>query len=298
MVTQVIGVPNGVPTETRKRSRGERFGREVKTMLRQPTLVLSILFMVLIILGAFFPGWFTHYNPIVGVPADSLSAPSAKHWFGTDIVGRDSFSRVLYGSATSLQASFIAICVGVAGGALIGLFAGYFGGFLDNVLMRFIDVILAIPGLLLSLVVIAVLGFGAINVAIAVGIGSVATFSRLMRAEVLRVRTSVFVEAARVCGGRWYSVVFRHVLPNSWKPILVLAVLDFGSAILGIAALNFLGFGAAPPAPEWGALVSEGRAYIATAWWLTTIPGLIITLVVVSVNRIGRYIDRNTRTEL
>lgn len=298
MVTTVIGTANGAPTESKKRSRGERFRRGIGDMLRQPTLVLSILFMVLVALAAAFPWMFTNYSPIIGIPADSLQAPSAKHWFGTDIVGRDSFSRVVYGSSTSMLASFIAICVGVAGGALIGLMAGYFGGFIDSTLMRFVDVILAIPGLLLSLVVIAVLGFGAVNVAIAVGVGSIATFSRLMRAEVLRVRTSVFVEAARVCGGRWYSVVFRHVLPNSWKPILVLAVLDFGSAILGIAALNFLGFGAAPPAPEWGALISEGRAFVATAWWLTTIPGLIITLVVVSVNRIGRYIDRNTRREL
>ena len=161
--------------------------------------------------------------------------------------------------------------------------------------MRVVDVLLAIPGLLLSLSVIILLGFGTVNAAIAVGLGSVAAFARLMRSEVARVRRSEYVEAAYGSGGTFLTVLRRHVLPNSLTPIVALAALQFGTAILAISTLGFLGYGAPPPTPEWGLLIAEGRNYTATAWWLTALPGLVVVAVVLSANRISHRIGRRSR---
>jgi peptide/nickel transport system permease protein len=161
--------------------------------------------------------------------------------------------------------------------------------------MRLVDVLLAVPGLLLAMTVVTALGFGTINVAIAVGISSVAAFARVMRAEVLRVRSSTYVEAAFAGGDSWVWVLARHVLPNSWGPVAALVSLEFGTAVLAVSALSFLGYGVVPPDPEWGSLISDGRSYLATAWWMTTLPGLVVVAVVLSANRIGRGIDRRSR---
>jgi peptide/nickel transport system permease protein len=157
--------------------------------------------------------------------------------------------------------------------------------------MRFADVLLAVPGLLLSLAVVTALGFGTVNVAIAVGTTSVASVSRILRSEVLRVRTSAYVEAARAGGSRWWRVLLVHVLPNSVGPVLVLAALELGTAILAVSSLSFLGYGAQPPQPEWGSLVAGGRDYLAGQWWLTTLPGIVIALTVLAGNRLARALD-------
>lgn len=256
--------------------------------LARPGLVLAVAVVAVALLWAFLPGWFTGHDPIAGVPAEHLRPPSADHWFGTDHLGRDLFARVVHGSALSLQAALIAVLIGLLAGSAIGLVSGFAGGAVDDVLMRVVDVLLAIPGLLLSLAVVTVLGFGTVNVAVAVGVASVATFARVMRGEVLRVRQATFVEAAFASGVRWSGVLRRHVLPNSASPVVVLAALEFGQAILAVSALSFLGFGAAPPAPEWGSLISEGRNHLATSWWLTTLPGLVVVAVVLAASRIGR----------
>ncbi|WP_200847057.1 ABC transporter permease [Microbacterium sp. 18062] len=242
---------------------------------------------------ALFPQLFTSQSPIDGVPRDTLQPPSAAHWFGTDQLGRDVYTRVVHGSALTLQASVIAVALGLVVGSVLGTAAGFVGGHTDAVLMRVVDVLLAVPGLLLSLTVVVALGFGTVNVAIAVGIGSIASFARLMRAEVLRIRRSDYVEASIAMGRRWPGVVAEHVLPNASGPVLVLATLEFGMAILAVSALSFLGFGAEPPAPEWGALVAEGRNFLATSWWLTTLPGLVVVAVVLATNRIGRALERD-----
>ncbi|MHC2998569.1 ABC transporter permease [Microbacterium sp. HJ5] len=259
------------------------------------TLVLAIAVVAVAVLWALVPGLFTGQNPIDGVPADKLLPPSAAHWFGTDAIGRDLYSRVVYGAIHSLSGALIAVTVGLAAGTLIGVVAGSVGGLLDDILMRVVDVLLSIPGLLLSLSIIILLGFGTVNAAIAVGIGSVASFARLSRSEVVRVRRSDFVEAAFGSGGTFASVLGRHVLPNSLTAVVGLAALQFGAAILAISTLGFLGYGAPPPTPEWGLLIAEGRNYVATAWWLTTLPGLVVVLVVLSANRISQSIGKGTR---
>jgi peptide/nickel transport system permease protein len=157
--------------------------------------------------------------------------------------------------------------------------------------MRVVDVLLSIPALLLSLALITVLGFGSVNVAIAVGIANVAAVSRIMRSEVLRVRTSGFVEASQAGGSRWWTVLFGHVLPNSVGPVVVLAALELGGAVLAVSSLSFLGYGEPPPAPEWGALVAGGRDFLRTSWWLTTLPGLVIVATVLAAGRLSRALD-------
>jgi peptide/nickel transport system permease protein len=259
------------------------------------TLVVAIAVVVIAVLWAVAPWLFTSYDPIVGVPADKLQPPSAAHWFGTDAIGRDLYARVVYGAIHSLSGALIAVTVGLAAGTLIGVLAGSIGGVIDDVLMRVVDVLLSIPGLLLSLSIIILLGFGTVNAAVAVGIGSVASFARLSRSEVVRVRRTDYVEAAFGSGGSFASVLRRHVLPNSLTAVVGLAALQFGAAILAISTLGFLGYGAPPPTPEWGLLIAEGRNYVATAWWLTTLPGLVVLVVVLSANRISQSIGKGTR---
>src|SRR5699024_267182 len=217
------------------------------------------------------------------------------HWFGTDATGRDVYARVVHGASHSLTAALVAVAVGLVAGTTLGVLAGTIGGLVEEALMRLVDVLLAIPGLLLSLSVVILLGFGTTNAAIAVGITSIATFARLSRSRVLEVRRSEYVEAAYGSGGALLSVLWRHILPNSAAPVLALAALQLGSAILQISTLGFLGYGAPPPTPEWGLLIAEGRDYVATAWWLTLLPGLVVAAVVLSTNRLSDAIGKAQR---
>ena len=250
-------------------------------------LALAVIVLALAVLWAFLPGLFTGYDPITGVPAEKLQTPSLAHPFGTDAIGRDLLARVIYGSVHSLSGALIAVLVGLAVGTTLGVIAGSLGGIVDDIVMRIVDVLLSIPSLLLSLSIIILLGFGTVNAAIAVGIGSIAAFARLVRSEVVKVRASDFVEAAYGSGGTTVQVLWRHVLPNSLTSVFALAALQFGTAILAISTLGFLGYGAPPPTPEWGLLIAEGRNYVSTAWWLTTLPGLVVVAVVVSANRLS-----------
>lgn len=266
---------------------------DLQTLRRlSPTLALAWLVIATAALWALVPGWFAHQNPVVGQAGQQLLAPGLAHWLGTDALGRDLWARVVHGSVHSLSGAFLAVAVGLVAGTLIGLLAGATGGRVDDALMRLVDVLLAVPSLLLSLTIIILLGFGTINAAIAVGVASVAGFARLVRSEVVRVRRSDYVEAAFGSGGRFAAVLWRHVLPNSLTSVVALAALQFGSAILSISTLGFLGYGAPPPTPEWGLLIAEGRNYIATAWWLTTAPGLVVVAVVLAANRIGASFAR------
>ncbi|ACT04924.1 binding-protein-dependent transport systems inner membrane component [Dickeya chrysanthemi Ech1591] len=267
----------------------------LRRYVAQPGLALAWLVLLTVTLWALFPGLFTHASPIEGVSGAQRLAPGGDYLLGTDQLGRDLYTRIVYGSAHSLSGAVIAVSLGLVLGSLLGLLAGAVGGRLDTVVMRSVDVLLAIPGLLLALSVIILLGFGNLNAAIAVGVTSVANFTRLVRAEVLRVRRSDYVEAAFGSGGTFFGVLWRHILPNSLTSVLAFAALQFGSAILALATLSFLGYGAPPPTPEWGLLIAEGRNYLATAWWLTTFPGLLVVAVVLATNRISQSIRRSTR---
>jgi peptide/nickel transport system permease protein len=194
-----------------------------------------------------------------------------------------------------VEAALLAVGLALISGLGLGIVSGFIGGRVDAVIMRFIDVMLALPGLLLALAIVTAIGFGTLPVAIAVGVGIIPGFARTTRAEVLRVKTLPYVEAARLGGASWGRTLLRHVLPNAWGPVAVLATLDFGAAILATAGLSFLGFGAEPPAAEWGTLIANGRQFLITAPWVSLLPGLYVVLVVFSLNHIARTFEELER---
>lgn len=268
--------------------------RATSPILSSPGGIIAALIVIAAIIAAVFPALFAGGDPLNGQFRPLLS-PSLEHWFGTDAVGRDLYTRVVYGTRQSLLGALIAVLVGLVLGTLIGLIAGSTRGMVDTIVMRIVDVLLAVPSLLLALTVIILLGFGSINAAFAVGMTSVATFARLARSQVLSVAGQDFVEAAYGSGSSRLQVLFNHILPNSLTPVLALAAVQFGSAILSLSVLGFLGYGAPPPTPEWGLLIADSRDYIATSWWLTVLPGLVIVAVVMSTNHLSRLLSKDVR---
>jgi peptide/nickel transport system permease protein len=289
------GPPAAPGAVSRPRSGGDgalaRARRASAPFLRRPGFLLALVIMGCVLVSAVFPSLFTSQNPDTTQGANKLQPPSAQHWFGTDELGRDLYTRMIYGSGLTIEATLIAVGLAIVAGLVIGVVSGFFGRWIDVVLMRAVDVILAIPALLLALTIVTALGFGEVPVALAVGVGITPGFVRTTRAEVLRVKTLPFIEAARTGGAGWRRVLLRHILPNSWGPVLVLALLDIGTAILVISSLSFLGFGAAPPAADWGGLIFDGSQYLVTSPWLALLPGLFVAVVVFSVNHIARTIQ-------
>lgn len=252
-----------------------------------PAFVASAAFLVLVALVMIAPGLFGH-SPTATDPVNALHGPSGAHWFGTDALGRDVFSRIVYGARPSLIVGFGATVFAVLGATALGLAAGLGGPVLDPVLMRLADVLLALPPLLLALLAVTVLGHGQVNVMVAVAIAFVPGYARVVRAETLVVRRSGYVEAAVGLGLPRWRLVGRHVLPNTLGPLLVLATVGFGSALIYASSLSFLGLGAQPPSSEWGLALSTGRNYFSVAWWVAVFPGLAVTLTVIALNVTGR----------
>lgn len=265
--------------------------------------VLAVAVTIFSIAGAWAvaPSLFTAFDPIAIDNTRKLLPPSGEHWFGTDLLGRDLFSRIVYGARASLLGAGLAVAVAVVAGSLLGSVAGWFGGALDSVVMRVIDVVLSIPEFLLAISIVVLYSAttgraGLIPAALAVGVTSSAKFARLIRSEVLKVRTSSYVEAAVTSGATTFTILRRHVVPNSLAPTISLIAVQLGIAIIWIASLSFLGLGAQPPDPEWGLLVADGRQFIATRGWLTLYPALTIIAVVMSTNIISRHLQkRNAR---
>ncbi|MBB3810224.1 ABC transporter permease [Pseudochelatococcus contaminans] len=255
-------------------------------------VILSVVFLVLIAIQVLFPEAIATHSPITIDPLAALQPPSREHWFGTDNLGRDLFSRVVHGSAYSVSIGFGATLIALAGGIVFGALAGFGGRWLDQALMRFNDVLMALPSILLALVVVALLGTGLVNTLWAIGIGLIPQFARLVRAEVLVVRNAGYVESAVGFGFSKTAVVCRHVIPNAIHPVFVLATISIGGSILAGSTLSFLKLGPQPPAPEWGLLLSEGRSVIEHAWWLGVFPGIAISLTVLSVTVVGKSLQK------
>jgi peptide/nickel transport system permease protein len=263
------------------------------TQLR-PGLLLAGVFVGVLLLAAVVPQWLAPYDPLEASARMAFLAPSNVHWLGTDENGRDVLSRLIYGVRSSLFMGLAATALGLAWGTLLGLIAGLGPRWLDSALMRGIDVLLSFPDLLLALVIITFFGQGTANLILAIGIAGVPRYARLVRAQTLSVRNAGYVESAVTLGQSQLAVVLRHILPNAFKPVLILATIGIGGAITAGAALSFLGFGAPPPAPEWGGMMSIGRSFLANAPWLVAWPALIITLTVVSISAIGRELLRRS----
>lgn len=247
----------------------------------------GLVILILLVLSAVFAPQLTSYNPIKQNLMEAFQSPNSQHWLGTDQFGRDILSRLLYGARISLRIGIVS--VGIAGsiGITIGLLAGYYGGWIDIVLSRLIDLLLAFPGILLALVIVSVVGPSLFNVMVAVGISAAPSFARMVRGTVLATRENVYVEAAQAVGASDRIILLRHILPNVLAPVIVLSTLGIAGAILTGAALSFLGLGAQPPTPEWGAVLSDGRNHLLRAWWISTFPGLAIMVTVLSINLLG-----------
>ena len=216
-----------------------------------------------------------------------LLPPERGHWLGTDDFGRDTLSRIIYGTRVSFQIGLISVGIGLAIGVTAGLISGYYGGILDKVIMGFTDVVLAFPGILLAIAIVAVLGPGLYNVMVAVGLRSAPTYARLVRGSVMSLREKEFVESSRAVGCTNGRILAVHILPNVVAPVLVMSTLQFATSILTAAGLSFLGLGAQPPIPDWGDMINRARVYLRTAWWVGTFPGVAIMLSVLGFNLFG-----------
>lgn len=280
------------PEESRESSTGRKseswLFRAWRRFLRHRLAVVAASVIVLLYLVAIFAPWIAPYDPIKDHNlARRLEAPSLEHPFGLDEVGRDMLSRVIWGSRLSLTVGFLAASLSLGLGVTFGALAGYFGGMVDSVIMRFVDLLMAIPPILLIIAVVAALGPSFTNVIIVIGATGWTQYARVTRGEFLSLRNEEFVESARAIGGSTARVVFYHILPNCLAPIIVLATLNVATAILIETALSFLGFGVQPPTPSWGNILTPGRQYMRHAPHIATIPGIAITITVLAFNLAG-----------
>ena len=257
-----------------------------RSFIRNRGAVAGTIVLLLWGATALFAPRVAAYDPL-SLSGIGRQPPSAAHPMGTDLLGRDVLSRVLFGARISLAVGVISVAIGVTSGSVIGVVAGYHGGRADGVLMRIIDAMLAFPGLLLALMVIAALGPGLTNVMLAVGVSSIPLYARLVRGLCLGIRQIEYIQAAHAMGGSDARIMLRHVAPNILGPVVVLATLQVGNAILVGSALSYLGMGAQPPTPEWGLMVSDGRRFLMEQWWIATFPALAIMFLVLGFNLMG-----------
>ncbi len=254
---------------------------------RSPLAVFGLLVVAVLIFAAIFATQIAPYGQADMNLVNRFMFPSSAHWFGTDEFGRDILSRIIFGARISLQVGLIAVGISLVCGGLLGAIAGYYGGRLDNVIMRAMDVLLAIPGTLLAIAIAASLGPGLYNLMIAVGISAVPSYARIVRGSVLTLQGQEFVEAARAVGSSDWRIIMKHIIPNSMAPIIVQSTLGVASAILNAAGLSFIGLGIQPPTPEWGAMLSGGRSYIRNYPYMTLFPGLAIMITIMALNFLG-----------
>jgi peptide/nickel transport system permease protein len=248
-------------------------------------LILLLFFIATAILAPVL----TRYNPIKPniTKETRLQAPSAEHWLGTDALGRDAYTRLVYGGRLSLWIGLGSVLLSLAVGVPLGLISGYSGGILDTIIMRIMDLILSFPGLIFAIWLVSMLGPGVNQVILAIAFWSLPEYSRVVRGSVLSIKQIDYIQAARALGSNYITILFKHILPNVVAPIIIISSLSVSAAILTGASLSFLGLGSRPPTPEWGLLLADGRPYIRQAWWLNVFPGLVLTLVVISSNIFG-----------
>ena len=270
--------------EKKKKSQWGEVWRRLKANKMAMAGLIILILLILMALGA-------DIIAPEGYDAQEISnrfqPPSADNWFGTDNLGRSLFSRVVHGSRTSLSVGIVSVGIAIIIGGLLGAAAGFYGGKIDNVIMRLMDILLAIPSILLAISIVAALGGGLFNVMLAVGISSIPGYARIVRASVIQIKGQEFVEAARAIGADDKRIILMHIIPNALAPIIVQGTLGVAGAILSAAGLSFIGLGLAPPSPEWGAMLSAGRDYIRDHMWMTLWPGLFIMITILSLNLLG-----------
>ncbi|MEK4427093.1 nickel transporter permease [Solibacillus sp. FSL K6-1523] len=267
--------------------RSEAFKTFMKRLLKNKAAVIGGLVILFIILVGIIGPFLLKTDPNAQDILNKLQPPSKEHWFGTDNFGRDIFTRVVFGTKLTLKVGFLSVLIGGIIGIVLGIVSGYYGGIIDTLIMRVMDVLLAFPGILLALAIVSVLGGSLTNVIIAVGIFSVPAFARIVRGSTLQVKKLEYIDAVRALGASDGRIIFKHILPNILSPIIVQATMRIATAILTASGLAFLGLGAQPPASEWGAMLSDGRAYMHNASHMVMFPGMMIVIVVLAFNIFG-----------
>ncbi|WP_297597147.1 nickel transporter permease [uncultured Cetobacterium sp.] len=260
-----------------------------KNLKKNKMAIFGLGILVVIILLAVFADQIANYDQVV-IKQNlkfRLKPPSAQHWLGTDEFGRDIFARLIHGARVSLKVGVLAVGIAVVIGGFLGAIAGYYGGKLDNIIMRIMDIFLAVPSILLAIAIVSALGPNLVNLMVAISISSIPRYARIVRASVLSIRDQEFVEAAKAIGASDARIILRHIIPNSLAPVIVQGTLGVAGAILSTAGLSFIGLGIQPPAPEWGSMLSGGRQYLRYAWWVTTFPGVSIMITILSLNLLG-----------
>jgi len=258
-----------------------------KRLRRNKLAMLGLAIVILLVLIAIFASLIASYDPTSRIKEDSFLGPSREHLFGTDLLGRDIFSRVIYGSRVSIEVGIIAVGISVIIGLFFGALSGYFGGISDTLVMRIADIFFAFPYILGAIVIMTVLGPGIVNIFIAIGILGWASFARIFRGSILTIKNKEYIEAARALGASNYRIITKHIFPNSFAPIIVYATMNVGTAIIVEAALSFLGIGVQPPTPAWGKMLSESLDYIDIAPWMMLFPGLAIVITVLGFVLVG-----------
>lgn len=261
--------------------------RFLKVFLGRGLVVFGMVVVLIFVITALFGPLFAPYNPVKISPTERLQAPSAAHWFGTDQFGRDVLSRLIHGAGNSLMVGVVALGIAAGIGVILGMLAGYYGRWVNAVIMRIIDALMSFPMILLALIIAGLLGEGLTNVMIALGIALIPGYARLMCGQVLAIRENDYVMAGRSMGSTGWRVMIRHILPNAFPPLIVLVTMQIGAAILAEAGLSYLGIGITPPDPSWGAMVNDGFGYLLTNPLLSFIPGLAIMLVVFAFSMVG-----------
>lgn len=257
------------------------------TLRKSPTMIIGLIIVLLVVLVGVFAPWIAPKDPNLTVLRDRVTAPNAEYWFGTDDLGRDVLSRVVWGTRVSLQVGVISVSIGMVLGILLGLVAGFYRGVIDLIISAVMDLLLSFPAILLAIALVAALGPGITQVMIAVGISLVPNFARITRGSVISIRNSEFVQASHSLGANNARLIFAHILPNILTPIVVLATLNAAFAIIMEAGLSFLGIGVQPPDPTWGAILSDGRKHIVSGPWISIFSGTVISITVLGLNMLG-----------
>lgn len=263
---------------------------EITRMLSKNKMaMLGLVILILLVLLAIFANVIADYETVVIKQnlANRLSPPNSQNWLGTDEFGRDIFARLIHGARVSLKVGILAVGLSIIIGGTLGAISGFYGGYTDNVIMRVMDIFLAVPSILLAIAIVSALGPSIINLMVAISISSVPRYARIVRASVLSIRDQEFIEAAKAIGASNTRIIFKHIIPNSLAPVIVQGTLGVASAILSTAGLSFIGLGIQPPDPEWGSMLSGGRQYLRYAWWVTTFPGVAIMITILSLNLLG-----------
>ena len=275
--------------KTKKKGLLERItsSRVFRVMFSRKIIVVCAILLLIMVLIAIFAPVIAPYNPNKDDLYNVLKGCSAEHWLGTDEVGRDILARIVHGARISLPVAFATIAIATVVGGLLGAIAGYGSRRVDDVIMRVMDIFLAIPSILLSIALVSAMGTSVTNMMLAISISNIPPFARIVRSAVLTIKNEEYIEAARAIGASDKRIILKHILPNCMAPIIVQATLSIAGSILAIASLSFIGLGISPPTPEWGSMVSTGRQYFRAAWWVCAFPGFAIMLTILSLNLLG-----------